>query len=479
MSPVKRQSFISFSSLIALTLIGYISTMYFAHVLGPAILGSYFLFLAYYGIFDLIGDGGFGGAAVKRISEGEDQEQYFSVFIVLRLVLLLLSTSIVLIISPLLVDLNSAGLIPWLILALIVGTVFSITHNGVYGTAKAGVAQVSGFLNTVSKIIVQILATYLGFAVGGLAGGFIAGMLIGMLINFRYLHIGLAKFHLTHLKRLFSFSFWIFLASSGAMIFAYADTIFIGYFMTNADVGIYRVALQLTSAATFITVSLRYVLYPRMSHWHAIGDFLAIEGTISRAFTYSLFLAVPAVIGGLLLSDSVLYFLYGSSFESGTPALIILFLVQIVNIFMYMQTMVLNSMDKPKKTFIVTAISATLNIGLNIALIPMMGIVGAAIATLVSMLLNAGLAYYYLSSIISVRLERHPVLNILKASIVMGICVLAFRLVFQIGNVFSLIEAVLIGALIYLILILKWDEGIKDEIKTIVQTIGLPWPEFL
>jgi len=477
--PVQRQSLISFSTLIAITGIGYFSTMYFAHVLGPAILGSYFLFLAYYGIFDLIGDGGFGGAAVKRISEGKDQEEFFTVFVFLRIILIVLSVSVVLLIAPFLVDLNASGLVSWLILALVVGTVFSISYNGLYASAKAGVAQTSNFLNTVIRITVQVVATYLGYSAIGLAGGFIVGMGAGILINLRYLHLGLARFNLDHVKSLFSFSFWIFLASSGAMVFAYADTIFIGYFMSNADVGIYRVALQLASAATFITVSLRFVLYPRMSHWHSTGELASLEGALSRAFTYSLVLAVPAVIGGYILGDNLLYYLYGSTFESGTPALLILFLVQVVNIFMYLQTMALNATDNPKKSFIVTAVSASLNIGLNIAFIPLFGIVGAAMATLISMLLNAVLAYHYLSSVIRVKIEAPSVLNILKAAGLMGACVLVFRFLIPIESVWFLVGAVGLGTIVYSLLILKFDASINDEIRNIVQTLGLPWPGFL
>jgi O-antigen/teichoic acid export membrane protein len=62
--------------------------MYFTHTIGPAPLGDYYLFLAYFGIFNLIGDGGFGGAAVKWISERTDQNEYMSAFVFLLIVLL-------------------------------------------------------------------------------------------------------------------------------------------------------------------------------------------------------------------------------------------------------------------------------------------------------------------------------------------------------------------------------------------------------
>ena len=40
--PIQRQSFITLVSTIALTGIGFLSTIYFAHTIGPAPLGAYF-----------------------------------------------------------------------------------------------------------------------------------------------------------------------------------------------------------------------------------------------------------------------------------------------------------------------------------------------------------------------------------------------------------------------------------------------------
>jgi len=474
--PIQRQSLISFLSIIGLTLIGYLSTMYFAHVLGPAILGSYFLFLAYYGVFDLIGDGGFGGAAVKRISEGREQNQLFSAFVTLRLIFLVVSIFVLLIISSFFIDLLESGLIFWLVLALIIGTIANSTQNGVYGTGKVGVIQISGFLNTVIKIIVQVIATFLGYAVAGLSGGFIIGMAAGFLINFRYLTLHLTRFSRQHLNRLFSFSFWIFLASSGSMVFAYADTILIGYFLSSADVGIYRVAFQLTGAAAFTTGSLHYVLYPKISNWHATGEIRKAESALSRGFTYSLLLAFPVVAGGLLLGDRLLYFLYGSAFESGTFALFILLLVQVANIFMYLQTMCLNAIDQPKKSFIVTGVAAILNILLNITLIPYVGITGAALATLCSITLNALLSYAYLSKAMQVRLEHIPIFHIASSTLLMALVVILFRILFGLETAMHLAAAVIIGGLLYFIILFSIDKGISEDIRSIMAAVGIPWP---
>ncbi len=75
---------------------------------------------------------------------------------------------------------------------------------------------------------------------------------------------------------------------------------------------------------------------------------------------------------------------------------------------MYLQTMCLNALDRPKDSFRVTAVAVTANVVLNILLIPTYGIVGAALATLATMVLNAALSRRALSRSIRVRIEPEP-----------------------------------------------------------------------
>ena len=131
-----------------------------------------------------------------------------------------------------------------------------------------------------------------------------------------------------------------------------------------------------------------------------------IENSLARAFTYSLFLAIPTCIGGWILGERLLYYLYGASFTAGTIALFFLLLVQVVNVFMFLGTMSLNALNHPKDAFWITVIAATANILLDIILIPVLGITGAAIATLIAMTLNAIGALMFLSRIISIKFEH-------------------------------------------------------------------------
>jgi O-antigen/teichoic acid export membrane protein len=476
---IRRQSTISLTSTLIITFIGFLSTMFFAHVLGPEPMGAYFLFVAYFGVFNLLGDGGLGRAAVKRISEDKHQSEFFTAFIILRMVLLVSAVLLLIVASSFLVDLRDSGLFVWLIVAMIVGSAYGIVANGVYGRGRVGNFQMGTLLNNVARIVLQVIAVFLGYGAAGLAGGFIAGMVVGAIFNWHALDLHLARFQMDHIRSLFAFSFWIFLAGSGFLVFTYADTILVGYFLDNYQVGIYRVALQFTTAATFITMALHTVLFPKMSHWSANGEVAKIETALSRAFTFSLLLALPVCAGGWVLGEDLLIYLYGAPFAQGAIVLAILLVVQVANVFMYLQTMCLNAIDRPKDTFRITAIAVGVNIGLNVLLIPWFGIVGAAVATLSSIVVNAVLAYHVLGSILRVTIEVGPLKNILVSVLAMMVITLIIRNFIPQTSAVHVLLTVLIGGVVFALFIWKLDRGIRDEIMDIVQTLKIPWPKWL
>lgn len=475
--PIRRQSMISLISQISLTFFGFLSTMYFARTVGASTLGAYFLFLAYFNTLSLFFDGGFGGAVVKRISEGKNPHEFFSAFFVIRMILITITIAVLFLISHLITDMYSHDdLIYWLLIALAVGFCFSSILYGIYGMGKVGIYQTIGLSNNLSCIIFQLVAVFLGFGAAGLVGGFIFGMVAGSIIGKRYLDMRFVRFGSYHLQSLFSYSFWIFLSSSGSAVYTYADTLLIGYFLEDMDVGIYRVAFQFTTIAAFTTIAVRTVLFPNISKWSAAGNIEKIEAALTKAFTYSLILAVPILVGGLLLGDKLLYFFYGSEFEEGNYVLYLLLVVQVINVFVFLQTMSLNALDLPKHSLKVTAASAVSNILLNIVLIPILGIEGAAFATLLTMALNALLAYLVLSKSIKIKLNYMPIAHILMSSLLMAVVVGLYRLLIPLSSIYFSLLPILLGGFVYVSVLLWIDKDIRNEVRTIFTQLGLPLP---
>lgn len=476
---VQRQSIASFVSQIAFTFIGFLSTMYFAHTVGAGVLGAYFLFTAYYGIINMVTDGGFGGAAIKRISEGEEQDEYFSAFFVLRSLFVVVVIVALISCRRYFVDLDGAGIFTWLLLALIASLFYGAVISGVAGRGKMGIYAAGNFINNVSRVLIQVAAIFLGYGIAGLVGGFVAGLLIATIIEVRFFDLHLVRFKWGHVKSLSAFSFWLFLTSTGVLLYTYADSIMIGYYLTNADVGVYRVVFQFTTLAVIATIALRATLWPKVSRWGKTGEIKNIEESLSRAFSYSLILAVPVFTGGILLGDRLLYFFYGAEFAKGYPVLIVLLFTQIVNVFQFFFTMYLGALDRQKESFKVTAVAVTANIVLNILLIPLIGIMGAAIATIVTMSLNAILAQRVLSQNMTIRIEHGSILNILKASVVMALFVGSYRLLVPLSNVWLTMVPVVFGGIMYGILVLKLDRKICNELKGIFTQVNMPWPNWL
>ena len=476
---IQRQSTLSLIFTLAITGIGFLSTMLFSHILGKDLMGVYYLFVAYFGIFNMIGDGGFGQAAVKRISEGAEQNAYVTAYACLRGILTIVSTLILITISPFFVDLKEYELVIWIIIALCAAFFGQTITRGVMGLGHMGIYNVGFGLSELARIIIQIITVLLGFTVYGLIGGYIAGIILSGILCIKYFTFKPAKFGFRHVKSLFIYGFWIFLISTGSTVFAYADTIFVGYFLTNGDVGIYRVAFQFTTAATFITTAIYSTLTPKISNWSANNQWEKIAPPVSRGITFSLILAVPVFTGGLLLADKLLYYFYGADFAAGATACTILLLVQVISVFITLLGVALTASDHARQSFYATATAAVLNIILNSIFIPLLGINGAALATLISYSVNAVLIAHFLKRYITVKIEKKPIFHIVFSAAVMGLFVFIYKLFVPLDNVILTLIPVAVGAVLYFFLLFKIDRGIRDEIAGMVTTLGLPWPKWL
>ncbi len=476
---IQRQSTLSLISTVAITLIGFISTMLFSHILGKDIMGVYYLFLAYFGIFNMIGDGGFGQAAVKRISEGNEQNAYLSAYATLRALLIIISTLLLLVLSPYFIDIQEYNLIPWIILALMAAFFGHTITYGVFGLGHVGIYNIANGINEICRILIQIIMVLLGYTVGGLCGGFIVGLLISGIVCLRHFTFRPEKFSVRHIHSLFTYGFWAFLITTGSIVFAYADTIFIGYFMTNGDVGVYRTAYQFTLAATLATTAIAQTLMPKISNWSAHQETDRIPPVLARGITYSLLFAVPIAVGGILLSERLLYYFYGADFAAGAGVCSILLILQVINVFTFLLGTALSSMDHARQSFYATAAAALLNIILNLILIPKIGIEGAAVATLISFTVNAVLIGYFLKKYIRIRLELRSIGCILASAAAMVLFLLVYLHSIPLTNVVLTLIPVLIGAGIYFLLLFRLDRGIRDELAGIVTQFGLPWPKWL
>ncbi len=485
LTPIKRQSVIQLGFTIPMTLVGFVSTMLFSHFLGKDLMGVYYLFITYFSIFNLIGDSGFGAAAVKRISEGKDQNVYFTAYVTLRTILIIASTLILLAIQPLFVNLADYQLVPLIIVALVVAYFSHGISYGVYAKDHVGIINMASGISEIARIVISILLVLIGFSVYGMIGGYIVGLALSGLLCIKYFKYKPAKFTCYHIKNLFTFSFWIMLISTAGTIMGYADTIFIGYFMNNGDVGVYRVVMSFTTISLFFANAVNSTLAPKISYWSSNSQMERIPPIIARSITYGLILAIPVVVEGIILADDLLHFFYGTEFATGALCCCILMLQNLVNVFLMFFGAALSNSGFVRKTFYGTLAAVILNVILDIILIPglgpipAMGIEGAALGSLVAIIANTLIVAHELKNVMPVKVEGKPMLHIVQASLAMGLVVFIYTSFVPLSSIGRTLIPVAFGAVIYLLFLLKSDKGIHDEIKQLITNFGIPWPWWL
>ncbi|MFH0966323.1 MAG: flippase [Methanobacteriota archaeon] len=477
---VQRQSFLHFGTSITVTVLGFLSTMAITHLTGsPDVPGGYFLFLAYLGIFSLISSGGLGGATVNLMGSGDRRVEIFSTYLMLRIILLLCSIILLVFLGPALVDLTTAGLLPWLIAGVVATACADIAGTWLYATGKAGYIQISSLINNLVRIITQVLTIVTGFGVAGLAGSVIAGLVIGSLYLIPLCHFRPGRFSQKSAEELIRFSFWTLLASGGMIIYGNIDTILLGYFGSTNDVGLYRIALQLASFALFSALALNTILYPKFSSWQHDERREWIAGSLARAVSYSLLLALPVCIGGMILGNRLLYFLYGSPYQVAGFVLALLLITQVAYVFVFLWTMTLNALGMPKSSAVPALIATAVNIPLNLILIPIFGINGAGAAVLITVLIHVVCVGWILSKYIGLIPDLRALRSICIATLCMAVIVGLFVLIFPLTHVLLLAGCVLFGAVSYLLTLAWLERGIDTALGRMMKEMGLVLPEWL
>jgi len=477
---IQRQSFLHFGTSICITVLGFLSTMAITHLAGsPDVPGGYFLFLSYVGIFSLISSGGLGGATVHRMADKNHQREVFSAFLILRIILLIGSSALVIIITPLLVDLSAAGLAPWLIGAIFVTCAADITGTWVYGTGRAGFIQISTLVNNLTRIIVQVLAILTGYGVGGLAGGVVAGIVAGTLFLLPMCGFGISRFTWSTVRDLLRFSFWSLLASGGMIIYGNIDTILLGYYASTSEVGLYRISLQLASFSLFTALALNTILYPKFVEWQRDTRKTWISQSLARAISYSLLLALPVCIGGMILGSRLLYFLYGSPYEAAGTALSLLLTTQVAYVFVFLWTMTLSAIGRPMDSAKSALIATIINIPLNLSLIPSYGINGAACAILITVLIHALCAGLFLKNYIRLAIDYRALRSISIAVLMMAGIAGIIRILTDWDHVILMAGTIIICASVYLAILMHLERGVDTALRKMMRDMGIILPEWM
>ncbi|WP_202320738.1 oligosaccharide flippase family protein [Archaeoglobus neptunius] len=169
------------------------------------------------------------------------------------------------------------------------------------------------------------------------------------------------------------------LANISGMIYAYVDSIMIGYFLGTTDVGYYRAAYVPVFAVVGMISSFGGVMFPTYTQM----GLEEIRASFSRILRYTSIIAFPLMVTIAYLSEQIVTVVYGVDYLPADLPMKILALALIPGAFSYLGS-IFSAKERPEIPATLITVSMVLNVILNYVLITAIGIAGAAIATVVS-----------------------------------------------------------------------------------------------
>lgn len=201
-------------------------------------------------------------------------------------------------------------------------------------------------------------------------------------------------------KTLLKTSLPMFLSSSLFMIMGWTDTIMLGIFRSEEEVGIYNVALKISLLTSITLYAINSIAAPKFAELFGRGDREGL-GQIARNSTKMIFWSSLPLLTLFILFPSFVLGIFGNEFTAGALALIFLSIGQFVNAISGSVGYILQMTGK-EKVFQYIILSATLiNIFLNSILIPRYGINGAALASMISMTFWNLISLVYIKSFLN------------------------------------------------------------------------------
>ncbi|MBP0020800.1 MAG: flippase [Cyanobacteria bacterium SBLK] len=169
------------------------------------------------------------------------------------------------------------------------------------------------------------------------------------------------------------------------LILEQTDTIMVGSFLGAEQAGIYDAAARTSRWSIFILQTIVLVAAPEFSRLYQQSDRQGLQQMVTT-ITVWIFWPSLLIMVGLILFSSQILSLFGSEFASGYWPLNILVIGQFADVFCGTTGFLMTMTDRQNQALVVYGTTAALNIILNGIGIPLFGPIGAAIATMTTLI---------------------------------------------------------------------------------------------
>lgn len=214
-------------------------------------------------------------------------------------------------------------------------------------------------------------------------------------------------FNLAEIKKILIYSWPLIFAFSSGYVSDWFDLFVIKYFLSQSDVGVYQGAYQGMMVMGIFIYAISSIAFPIITMLRTSGREDVIKLYLTRispqvAFIFGCFVSSLMIF----ITPKVAGVFWGREFIDAAETLTILLTCNFVMSISIIYTGVLASYDRTLEMTFINILMAAINLILDIVFIPLIGINGAAFATLISYIFAAGAYSFRGNRCIGVRNEK-------------------------------------------------------------------------
>lgn len=222
------------------------------------------------------------------------------------------------------------------------------------------------------------------------------------------------------------------------------DTVILGYFRGDAEVGWYNAAYRLVFNVTGIAGGFMAVMTPSLAREHLL-DPERVRQWVQTSLRWMVTIAIPAGVGMSLLAPRIIGLLYGRNYEPAAPTLaLIAWDIPLVLLLAFLGN-VTAATGLERSSARIYLVSAGLNLALNLAFIPIYGMIAAAAVTVGTDLLSVAMYLILLRQSVPVPALARVLIRVSGAALVMGA-------VLMLTDALPLFALIIVGGGLYLLI---------------------------
>ncbi len=254
-------------------------------------------------------------------------------------------------------------------------------------------------------------------------------------------------------KNLFKFSIPVVLSGVGGTVVVYTDTLVLTYFRTLAEVGIYNVVVPTVMMLQFFGSSIASVIFPMVSELWTRKKKKFLESGLEILEKYTFVMLIPAVLVVFAFAQIILNLMFGPEYVSGALTLKILVIAILFLVMYAINSTTFSGIGRPEIATKILLQGAVINLVLNILIIPKLGIVGAALSSLITYLFIFLLSAVKLRKFIKIKLPWFNWFKIICSGLVMLALIFGLKALLVMNVYLEIIICGIIGGSVYLFLI--------------------------